>query len=102
MLPPQRRLGHVLRLIDEGKFSTLTAGRQTGKTTSVMSIAGHLNAAGRFRAIWFDVETATGQPDPTIALRTILNNFDRALSWQQKALPRPNRDDIEQLLQDPS
>ena len=36
MLPPERRLGEVLTLIEERKFFTLHAGRQTGKTTSLM------------------------------------------------------------------
>ncbi|WP_437292012.1 hypothetical protein [Sorangium sp. So ce406] len=34
MLPPERRLGRVLRLIEDRKYFTLHAGRQTGKTTS--------------------------------------------------------------------
>ena len=33
MLPPERRLGRVLTLIEERKYFTLQSGRQTGKTT---------------------------------------------------------------------
>ena len=34
MLPPDRRLGRVMELIEQGRYFTLHAGRQTGKTTS--------------------------------------------------------------------
>ena len=34
MLPPERRLGRIMELIERGKYFTLHAGRQTGKTTS--------------------------------------------------------------------
>src|SRR5262245_21339748 len=36
MLPPERRLTRVLTLIEDRKYFTLHAGRQTGKTTSLM------------------------------------------------------------------
>lgn len=36
MPPPERRLGRVLELIEANKYFTLHAGRQTGKTTSLM------------------------------------------------------------------
>jgi hypothetical protein len=48
MLPPERRLGAVLELIDEHRFFTLHAGRQTGKTTTLMWLEDHLNASGRW------------------------------------------------------
>ncbi len=35
MLPPERPLGPVMRLVEERKYLTLHAGRQTGKTTSL-------------------------------------------------------------------
>jgi hypothetical protein len=50
MLPPERRLGRVQQLIEERKYFTLHAGRQTGKTTSLMWLDRHLNASGRCRA----------------------------------------------------
>jgi len=52
MLPPERRLGAVLDLIEEHRFFTLHAGRQTGKTTSARWLVEHLNAEGRFHAAW--------------------------------------------------
>jgi len=56
MLPPERRLGGVMQLIDEEKFFTLTAGRQTGKTTSARWIVRHLNATEGSQALWVDIE----------------------------------------------
>lgn len=53
MLPPERRLGRVLELIEEHLFFTLHAGRQTGKTTSAMWLEEHLNATGQWRAAWY-------------------------------------------------
>ena len=44
MLPPERRLGRVMELVDDGKYFTLHAGRQTGKATSAQRLADHYNA----------------------------------------------------------
>lgn len=80
MLPPERRLDRVLELIGDGKYFTLHAGRQTGKTTSAQWLAEHDNAGGRRRAIWVDLETASGEPDPAAAFRIVLENLDRAVA----------------------
>ncbi|MEM9462901.1 MAG: hypothetical protein AAGF11_52655 [Myxococcota bacterium] len=63
MLPPQRRLREVLELIESHRYFTLHAGRQTGKTTSAMWLEDHLNATGRYRAAWVDLQTAREKPD---------------------------------------
>ncbi|HEX2688308.1 MAG TPA: AAA family ATPase [Kofleriaceae bacterium] len=102
MLPPERRLGRVMRLIEEHKFFTLHAGRQTGKTTSLMWLERHFNASGRWRALWVDIETAREQPDPVRAMRTILDSFDHALTEGQPALARPDSSIFDTLLVDPS
>jgi hypothetical protein len=101
MLPPERRLGRVLDLINERKFFTLHAGRQTGKTTSLMWIERHLNASGRCRALWVDIETAREQPDPAVAMPIILQNIDRALGWQHRDIERPDEAACEALLRVP-
>jgi hypothetical protein len=69
MLPPERRLGRVMELVDDGKYFTLVAGRQTGKTTSARWLVHHYRAGQRFRAIWVDVQEAREQPDPAKAFR---------------------------------
>jgi hypothetical protein len=82
MLPPERRLGRVLQLIEERKYFTLVAGRQTGKTTSAQWLARHYNAGDRFRAMWVDIQTAREEPDPTAAFRVVLDKLDFAVqTW---------------------
>jgi len=98
MLPPERRLGRVLELIDERKFFTLHAGRQTGKTTSLMWLQRHLNASGRWRAVWIDLETAREQPDPARAFPVILDALDRAFARGLPALARPTSEEVRALL----
>jgi hypothetical protein len=99
MLPPEHRLGRVMELVDEGKFFTLQAGRQTGKTTSAQWLANHYNAGERYRAIWVDVQTAREEPDPLAAFRTVLNRLDHAVKRALPALGVPSA--REHLLESP-
>ncbi len=98
MLPPERRLGRVLRLIDEHKFFTLHAGRQTGKTTSLRWLARHLNATGAWRAVWVDLETAREKTDVARVMRAILAAFDRVLSLRHPDFSRPEQAEIDAML----
>ncbi|MFT3764848.1 MAG: endonuclease NucS [Minicystis sp.] len=84
MLPPERRLDRVMELVEDGKYFTLHAGRQTGKTTSAQWLADHYNAGERYQAIWVDIQTAREEPDPAAAFRTLLNKLDMAVA---RALP---------------
>ena len=102
MLPPERRLGHVQQLIEERKFFTLHAGRQTGKTTSLMWLEEHLKASGRWRALWIDLETAREQPDPAAAMSTVLETIDSALCLEHAELDRPDAKEIEAALANPA
>ena len=78
MLPPERRLGAVLELIEEHRFFTLHAGRQTGKTTSARWLVEHLNAGDQLRAIWVDMQVAREEPDPARAFEALLYCLDTA------------------------
>ena len=102
MLPPERRLDRVRKLIEGRKYFTLHAGRQTGKTTSLMWLERHLNASGRWRALWVDLETARDQPDPAAALTTVLENIDGALCLEHAELDRPDAKAIEAALGNPA
>lgn len=98
MLPPERRLGRVMELIDEHKFFTLTAGRQTGKTTCLQWLARHLDASGAWRALMVDLQTAREEPDPSKAFRTVLGK----LEWVcRRTYPEITCPDIDDLLRDP-
>ncbi len=79
MLSPEPRFRHVMRLVDERKYFTLHAGRQTGKSTSARWLVDQYNAGDRYRALWLDIQTAREQPDPAAAFRTILTMVGQAL-----------------------
>ena len=102
MIPPERRLGRVQRLIEDRKYFTLHAGRQTGKTTSLMWLERHLNDSGRWRAVWVDLETAREQPDPAAALSTVLENIDSAPHEEHPELARPDAGEIKAALGNPA
>ncbi len=99
MLPPERRLGDVMERIEERKFFTFTAGRQTGKTTSLMWIEEHLNKTGEWRALWVDIETAREQPSLAEAFRTVLGKLDEVCGTVHPDITRP---DIDKLLRNPA
>jgi len=99
MLPPERRLGRVMRLIEDHKYFTLTAGWQTGKTTSAKWLEKHLNATGQWRAMWVDLETAREQSDPVKGFRTILHKFLEVCGRVHPDIPRL---ELDTLLQTPS
>jgi hypothetical protein len=101
MLPPERRLGHVLELIESRRYFTLHAGRQTGKTTSAMWLADHLEATGRFGALWIDLETAREKPDVGRTMTAVLAAFDRAIAWRHPELSRPTSAEVDAMLAKP-
>jgi type II secretory pathway predicted ATPase ExeA len=79
MLPPERRLERVLEFIEERRYFTLHAGRQTGKTTSLQWLQEHLNATGKWRAVWVDIQNASETNSPFLALEAILYDLDVAV-----------------------
>ncbi len=73
-LPPLERwdLAEVLRLIEQKKYFLLHAPRQTGKTTCLLALMELLNAEGRYRAVYANLETAqTAREDVPRAMRAI-------------------------------
>jgi len=101
MIPPERRLGEARALIDQGRYFSLVAGRQTGKTTSVRWLRDHYNRAGEALAVWVDLETAREQPDPARAFRTILGAFGDALARDLPTLPTLDEARVGAWLRDP-
>lgn len=51
MLPPERRLGRPMELIEQARWFVLAAGRQTGKTTSLRWLAEHYKTGDGPRAL---------------------------------------------------
>ncbi len=101
MLPPERRLVDVLALIEGHRYFTLHAGRQTGKTTSAMWLEAHLNATGRWRAVWVDLETARETPDVGRAMVAIIAAFDRGLAFRHPEVQRPDPAERDAMLATP-
>ena len=101
MLPPTRRFGHVQRLISERKYFTLHAGRQTGKTTAARWLAQEYNEQGSYSAVWADIQVARDQPDVAKAMRAVLGCLDRAVRRDLPDLPRPQREELDALLETP-
>ena len=101
MLPPERRLGRVMELIEQGRYFTLHAGRQTGKTTSARWLVKHTNAGADRRAIWVDVQTAREQQDVGAAMRTILIELQYALERDLPEVRRLTPEEPSALLANP-
>lgn len=57
-LPPEPRLPDARRYIDRGAYFVVHAPRQTGKTTTLQTMARHLTADGLYVAVRFSCETA--------------------------------------------
>lgn len=58
MLPPERRLGDIDRLIDGQGYFVLHAPRQAGKTTAMRALAERLSHEERYAALWVSCESA--------------------------------------------
>ena len=101
IIPPARRAGEAATLIAQGRWFSLVSGRQTGKTTVVQHLAEALNAEGRYRALWVDLQTARGLDDPARAFATLLAALDRVVARDLPDLARPGRDEVARLLETP-
>ncbi len=101
MLPPDGRLGRVLKFIAQEKFLTLYAGRQTGKTTSLLWLERHLNSEGKVRALWVDVQTAREKPSVAQVMPILLQQLDLAIRDAAPEFPRPTPAEVQTMLQIP-
>jgi hypothetical protein len=75
-LPPLERfdLAAIEMLLAQKKYFVLHAPRQTGKTTSMLALVDHLNAGGRYRALYCNVEAAqTAREDVAKGMQSILS-----------------------------
>ena len=73
MLPPERRLEGVRRLIARQQYFTVHAPRQVGKTTSFLALAESLTASGEYAALLASCEVGqTFEPDLEGAIDAVL------------------------------
>lgn len=89
-IPPLDRidLGQVRRMILEKRYFVLHAPRQTGKTSALLALRDLLNAEGRHRCLYVNVEGAqAAREDVEQAMRTVLSEIARRarLTWATTA-----------------
>lgn len=88
MLPPERRLPEVRRLIDRKLYFVVHAPRQTGKTTAFQAVIRTLLAEGRYTALLTTCETGhVAGSDVDRGIDAIL----RAIETQAETLPEELR-----------
>ena len=69
----------IFLLIEQKRYFVLHAPRQTGKTSMLFALRDELNATGRYRAVYVNVEPAqTAREDVHIAMQTILSRLASA------------------------
>ncbi|MGH3387671.1 MAG: nitroreductase/quinone reductase family protein [Actinomadura sp.] len=84
MLPPGPRLPEARRLIDRGQYFVVRAPRQTGKTTTLLSLARELTAEGRYAALHFTCERAEAAGDDISAAELgILHSIRQATRFEE-------------------
>ena len=112
-LPPLARLNlaELESLIAAERYFILHAPRQTGKTGVLLALMKHLNAQGRYRALYVNVEVAqTARNDVARGLGAIVQSLASAarVYWRDEAahasaiavLAAPNPDDwLRQVLE---
>ena len=94
MLFPVERLGasvNVQRLIEQKAYFVLHAPRQTGKTTTMQTLAQELTATGGYIAVLLSVEVgAIFNDNPEAAEHAILNEWSDAIQYQLPADLHPS------------
>jgi hypothetical protein len=86
LLPPGRRVGAVLELIDQKRFFCLVSGRQTGKTTALQWLVEHYRQCGTYAAVFVDLQGAGDVPETRQAMTIILEKIAFALRLDQPEL----------------
>ncbi|MFN0124629.1 MAG: ATP-binding protein, partial [Blastocatellia bacterium] len=79
-IPPLERINtkEILELIDAGRYFILHAPRQTGKTSCMLALVELLNASGKYRAIYANIEPAqAARENVEEAMQTILSEIAR-------------------------
>jgi predicted AAA+ superfamily ATPase len=80
MIEPLKRIEveELEMLIADRRYFVLHAPRQTGKTTSLLALMHYLNAQGKYRACYANIERAqTSREDVARGMRTVCGAIDR-------------------------
>ncbi|MBK5967758.1 MULTISPECIES: AAA family ATPase [Thiorhodovibrio] len=84
-LPPLSRwdLESILGLIDQEKYFLLHAPRQTGKTSCLLALAEHLNQAGRYRALYVNIESAqAAREQVALGMAAVVQAIANSARWR--------------------
>nr|WP_311132349.1 AAA family ATPase [Nonomuraea gerenzanensis]SBO95076.1 hypothetical protein BN4615_P4592 [Nonomuraea gerenzanensis] len=91
MLPPTQRLPEARVLVEMDRYFVLHAPRQTGKTTTLGTLAAELTAEGDIAAVMFSCERAKSAGDDYAAAESLLlESLRRATEgagWPPELLP---------------
>ncbi|GAA2209905.1 hypothetical protein GCM10009850_053640 [Nonomuraea monospora] len=91
MLPPTQRLPQARELIEMDRYFVLHAPRQTGKTTTLRTLAAELTAEGDIAALMFSCERAKVAGDDYAATESLLleslHEAAQRSGWPKKLLP---------------
>lgn len=86
MLPASDRLPELVDLIDQRNYFVIHAPRQTGKTTTMMSLAQELTASGQYTSVMLSLEVgAVFSEDVGAAELAILDEWKQSIRFR---LPR--------------
>ena len=79
--PLQRiNLDEILKLIGDKRYFVLHAPRQTGKTTCLLALMRYLNAEGRYRAVYTNIESAqTARNDVARGMRAVCGGIAQSV-----------------------
>jgi hypothetical protein len=72
LLPPEPRLPQARRLLERGMYFVVHAPRQTGKTTTLRSLARRLTAEGGWAGLHFSCETGEPAGDDYVAAQDLV------------------------------
>jgi len=101
MLDPGKRLARFRVLVEENRYFTLAAGRQSGKTTLARVLADEWNASGRRAAVWVDLELGGPKSEPLHAMTLALKALDRAVRRDVPGVALPSAEDVARFLSVP-
>ena len=82
-IPPLSRikLEEVLELVEDMRYFALHAPRQTGKTSTLKALADTLNALGKYRCVYANVEVGqTAREDVARAMRAVIDQLGKRAS----------------------
>jgi hypothetical protein len=92
MLSPAKRFARIMELVEQKKYFTIVAGRQTGKTTSLQWLVKRYNKGETYAALWVDLQTAREISDPERAFPVILEKIGWAVKFSGLPLIVPESD----------